>query len=136
MNAQWLAVAWGTLYGSAFARFLFVGGCSTLLQMALLMLAVEQLQMQPVWASAVSYCISATVNYLMNFYLTFTDSSPRHIEAAPKFCLVVLIGATVNTLAFALFLKIIGMYLIAQILAIVIAVVSNYLLHKFWIYRK
>ena len=114
-------------------KFLVVGGTATVLQFALLVVLVETTSLGKVASSAMSYVLSAMYNYLANYYLTF-QSSRSHWLAFPRFCLVVLVGATVNTAVFAVFLRALP-YVAAQVIAIAAALVSNYLLHKYWIYR-
>lgn len=118
-----------------FSRFLLVGGTATALQFGLLIVFVEAAGLPPVFSSAASYTISAVYNYLMNNTLTF-KSTKKHIETFPKFAIVVFIGVNVNTLLFAAFLQIIGIYVIAQCGAVVGTVLVNYVLHKYWIYRS
>lgn len=118
-----------------FFRFVLVGGTSTLIQFGLLIFFIEALGVPPVIASATAYTLSAVYNYAMNYTLTF-KSTKRHVETVPKFILVAFVGVNVNTALFATFLHLIGIYLIAQCVAIGGTVLVNYLLHKHWIYRS
>lgn len=125
------------IWNSRFFRFLFVGGTATVLQMVLLAAFVELELMEPVVASAVSYVLSAFYNYTANFYITFgAAKTKRHIETAPKFILVSAFGVTVNTLVFAIANYVLDFYMLAQVVAIVVTFLTNYVLHKFWIYRS
>ena len=114
--------------------FLFVGGSATLLQFVLLMLLVEAFGSGKVVASASAYLLSAVYNYLLNYYITF-DSQQSHWATLPKFIVVVAAGVVVNTSVFAAALPYLP-YLAAQVIAVVAALVTNYFLHKFWIYRR
>lgn len=116
-------------------RFLFVGGTATLLQLGLLTLFIETELLAPVISSALSYSISAIYNYLLNYYLTFA-STRTHLETFPKFLLVASFGVGVNTITFAALLQLTGYYLFAQCVAIVVTLLLNYTLHKYWIYRS
>lgn len=122
-----------SLLSSKLVRFLMVGGTATALQFALLIGLVEWIQADKVLASFCSYIASAAVNYLLNYYLTFA-SKVGHWQALPKFVVVVAIGSLVNTLVFAGGLYVLP-YLVAQCAAIFAALCSNFLLHKYWIYR-
>lgn len=117
-----------------FVKFALVGGASTLCQFLALMLLVEVLHLNPVVASASSYLCGAICNYLLNYYFTFKVERSRHIYAIPKFMLVVLIGLGVNTASFTLFLALLDLYLLAQLAAVFVTLIVNYLLHRYWIY--
>ncbi|MCX2843000.1 GtrA family protein [Microbulbifer thermotolerans] len=115
-------------------RFTAVGGTATLVQFLLLTLLVERLSVNPVLASAASFAISAGCNYWLNYRFTFA-SRASHWRTLPKFMLVALIGLGINTASFALLLLAFH-YLIAQCLATLITLISNFTLHQYWIYRE
>ncbi len=117
-----------------FLMFVLVGGSSTLLQLVLLVVFIEWLVVGKVLASAAGYLLSAVYNYFLNYHLTFA-SAQSHRQALPKFIAVVCIGVIVNTLAFAIMLNITP-YVVAQLVAVGATLVVNFLLHKFWIYRR
>lgn len=126
-----------SLWRSRAIRFLFVGGTATLLQMLLLIFFVEMDAMSPVVASATSYVISAVYNYSANFYFTFGAAGTKHHrDTAPKFVLVSVIGVTVNTSVFAAANHLVNLYIVAQLVAIMVTLIVNYTLHKYWIYRS
>lgn len=130
-----------------FIKFALIGGAATLLQFFLLGLFVEAFGLAPVIASAVSYALSAIFNYLANYYLTFASTS-SHKQTLPKFILVVALGLALSTSLFAMFLYVLEnhllrstnlletAYLIAQLFATLITLAANFLMHKFWIYRR
>ena len=130
-----------------FIKFVFIGGAATLLQFFLLGLFVEIFDLGPVIASAVSYSVSAIFNYLANYYLTFA-STTTHKQTLPKFIVTVTLGLALSTSLFVMFLYILEShllvgtklletaYLIAQLFATLITLVVNFLMHKFWIYRR
>ncbi|HEY7772482.1 MAG TPA: GtrA family protein [Marinagarivorans sp.] len=114
--------------------FLCVGGSATLVQLVLLAVFIEFVGLAKVLASATAYLLSAGYNYMLNYYVTF-GSRESHWVTLPKFVLVVAVGVLINTSVFAACLPYLP-YLIAQVIAIGAALVANYLLHKFWIYRR
>lgn len=124
----------GLLRSRQFLIFVFVGGSSTLLQFLLLIAFVEWLAMHKTLASALGYFLSAIYNYLLNYSVTFS-SALSHWQTLPKFSAVVVVGVSVNTLIFTLLLLFMP-YLLAQLLAVGVTLVVNFLLHKFWIYRR
>ncbi len=115
-------------------RFALVGGIATAFQYGLLVAMIEVLGMFAVLASALSFCCSALANYLLNYYLTF-QGGVRHRRALPRFALVAALGLVINTLCFSLVLAV-APYLLAQVVATLVTLVVNFLLHHFWIYRE
>lgn len=115
-------------------RFAAVGGVATGIQYVLLVLLVELMAAPEVLASALSFSLSAVINYLLNYYLTFGGGA-RHRQALPKFALVAAAGLLINTLCFSLAIMLLP-YLLAQVVATLVTLLSNFLLHQFWIYRE
>lgn len=118
-----------------FVIFAGVGGAATLIQFIFLALLVEFKLLPEVAASAVSYGLAAVFSYLANYHLTFASTS-NHSETLPKFIATAILGLSVSTLLFALFLFLINQYLVAQCLATGITLVLNFSIHKWWIYRN
>lgn len=117
-----------------FLFFLLVGGSATILQFTLLIGFVEWVDIDKVAASAIAYILSAVYNYLLNYHITF-NSKQSHWKTAPKFLGVVVVGGAINTGVFAALLPFIP-YVIAQCLAVLVALISNYLLNKYWVYQR
>jgi len=122
------------LMQNRFVRFLLVGGSSTLIQFVLLIALVELLQMPKVYASALSYALSAVYNYLLNYHFTFS-SDQQHRETAPKYILAVGLGLSINTAVFCMLLTLLPHYIFAQVGATLTALVVNFLVQKYWIFR-
>jgi putative flippase GtrA len=130
-----------------FIKFVFIGGAATLLQFFLLWLFIEMGWLAPAVASAASYACSSVFNYLANFYFTFT-SKQSHSHTLPKFVVTAAVGVALNTALFAFFLFLLNnylltstnllnaAYLIAQLFATLLTLIVNFLMHKFWIYRR
>jgi len=128
-------------------KFVFIGGAATLLQFFLLWLFIEMGWLAPAVASAASYACSSIFNYLANFYFTFT-SKQSHSHTLPKFVVTAGVGVALNTALFTFFLFLLNnylltgtnllkaAYLIAQLFATLLTLIVNYLMHKFWIYRR
>lgn len=128
-------------------KFAIIGGAATLLQFLLLGLFVESGWMPPTAASAASYTCSAILNYLANYHLTFA-STHKHSQTLPKFVVTVAIGLALNTTLFSVFLYLLknylfsapnllqAAYLIAQVFATLLTLIVNFIMHKFWIYRR
>lgn len=119
---------------SRFMRFSFAGGIATLVQFSLLYLFVEFRLLDKISASALSFVISAVCNYLMNYHMTFA-STKSHLTTLPKFVGVAAFGLLLNVSLFSMFLLLVH-YLVAQMFATLITLCTNFILHKYWIYRS
>lgn len=115
-----------------FLIFLLIGGLSTCLHYAILVLLVRFDWLAPVWASGLGFCIGAVFNYLLNRRLTFS-SKRTHRRVAPRFVVVATSGLMLNTVLIALLNGLAGWhYLSAQIFATGATLVWNFVLHKIW----
>lgn len=115
-----------------FSIFLVIGGLCTGLHYAILIALIQLVSVDPVWASAIGFCLSAVLNYLLNRRLTF-GSSRAHAVAAPRFAGVATSGLAINTGVLALVNGVMGWhYLVAQLLATGATLVWNFGLHKLW----
>nr|WP_256504499.1 GtrA family protein [Gilvimarinus xylanilyticus] len=112
-----------------------VGGTATALQYLFLVLLVELTGTPKVACSAIAFALSAVYNYLANYYFTF-QATHKHRESSLKFAVVVVLGLALNTLVFYIADIVLPHYLLAQIIATGVTLISNFLLHKFWIYRS
>ena len=116
-------------------RFLSVGGISTLIQYAILVVLVEAFNTPPYIATTVGYGTSAIFNYLANYYFSFA-SNAGHFSAASKFFVVVLIGLSLNSSIVFILTELLQLnYLLGQLLATVVVTTSNFLLLKHWAYK-
>jgi len=114
--------------------FLFVGGTSTIIQFITLIILIEFFNTNKIIGSSFGYAFSAICNYLLNYYVTF-KSDKHHSEALSKFLIVVIFGLCLNAIGFWAFSQVTSHYLFSQFTALVITTISNYLLHKHWIYK-
>lgn len=115
-----------------FSVFLVIGGVCTGLHYVVLIMFVRLDLLDPVWASALGFCISAVLNYLLNKRLTFS-STRIHRSAAPRFAGVALSGLAINTALIALLNGVLGWhYLFAQVIATGATLVWNFVLHNIW----
>ncbi|UTF61122.1 GtrA family protein [Gilvimarinus sp. DA14] len=122
------------LYRHQVTRFLLVGGTATVLQYVFLIILAELTALPKVACSAAAFALSAVYNYLANYYFTF-QATQKHSESSIKFAFVVALGLGLNTLVFYIADALLPHYLLAQLIATGVTLVSNFLLHKFWIYR-
>ncbi len=115
-------------------KFLIVGGSATALQYGLLIVFVQFAGLSPVVATSIAYAISSVYNYLLNYYATF-KSDASHRTAATKFSAVAGSGLLINAGIIAALTKLGAHYLVAQVVATLVILVWNFVVHKYWTYR-
>lgn len=115
--------------------FLTAGAAAAAVQYGSLVLLAELGGFDPVLASFLAFVAGGVASYLMNHRFTFGGSS-RHVEAAPRFVLIVGLGLLINTLLMALFVKAIGLYyLLSQVLTTGILMVWNFVAYRVFAFR-
>ena len=119
-----------------FTKFIGVGALATGIHYAILIALVEQGHTDAVTASTIGYAISGVVNYLLNYYFTFS-SQEKHSLAALKFTLVAGTGLALNSLIMYLAIVLAGIYyLLGQVMATIIVLFWNYLANRYWTYKS
>lgn len=119
-----------------FLHFAAVGACGTLVQYSMLEAGTTLLGMRPEWASAIGYALGSVVNYLLNYFFTFS-SGKSHMEAASKYFTLLGIGFCINTGLMALLADHLGWNKwIAQMLTTGIGLVWNFTGSRFWAFKE
>ena len=115
------------------ARFLVVGGSSTLLDFVIYMLLSTKVDI------TISKCISMSISSIYSFFInknwTFSDSEKITIVLALKYILCVLINIGVNTLVNTLTFSITNNKIISFIIATGIAMIVNFVIQKEVVFR-
>lgn len=115
------------------ARFLVVGGSSTLLDFIIYMLLSTKVDI------TISKCISMSISSIYSFFInknwTFSDSEKITIVLALKYILCVLINIGVNTLVNTLTFSITNNKIISFIIATGIAMIVNFVIQKEVVFR-
>jgi putative flippase GtrA len=118
--------------GRKLGRFLLVGGFCTLLQFLLLTALVEGAGWPATPASTLGYIVSASVNYLLNYYFTF-GSTARHGRSLPRFWLITGCGLLLNgAVTFAATTIYGAHYLVAQAAATCVTLLWNFFANLRW----
>jgi putative flippase GtrA len=117
-----------------FGRFALVGGIATVIQYGILYGLVNWAARDPVWASAIGYCLSAIANYMMNYLFTF-GSKASHGSAAIKFAVIATLGLALNSLVMTLMVNAAFYYFIAQFGATVVVLIWNFAGGRYWTFR-
>ncbi|MDQ2077322.1 GtrA family protein [Marinimicrobium sp. ABcell2] len=116
--------------------FLLVGGLATSIQYTLLISLVELSLLAPVAASLTGYMTAALINYLLNYYFTFS-SSADHRVAMVRFLAVVGVGLSANGGIMYLGTEVLQLhYLAVQLSATLVILMWNFLAHKLWTYQS
>jgi len=117
----------------AFIRYSLTGAAATVVHYAVLLALVERLGVAAAPAAGIGALCGAAVAYLGSRHFTFKGSDAPHGRAVPRFVLVALAGAALNSLivwtgtqAFA------WHYLAAQALATLLVLVLGYQLNRSW----
>lgn len=115
------------------ARFLVVGGSSTLIDFVIYMLLSTKVDI------TISKCISMSISSIYSFFInknwTFSDSEKITIVLALKYILCVLINIGVNTLVNTLTFSITNNKIISFIIATGIAMIVNFVIQKEVVFR-
>ena len=115
--------------------FLNIGVVSTLLHYALLILLKEQFNVNVIIASCSGYLLGGACNYLANYHFTFKSKS-NHIPTLAKFVSVMAIGFLINLVLMKLMVEQFQfIYILAQVIATIGVLISNYCLHNYWTFK-
>lgn len=124
-----------SLHGIAspqFLRYVLAGATGTAVHYAVLIALVQLASIGAVAATTAGAVCGALVNYRLNHGFTFA-SERAHKHALPRFALVTVFGIAVNAAVFALLLPWVApYYLLAQIAATGVVLISGYLINRAW----
>lgn len=116
-------------------RFLVAGGMATALQYFILGIGIHAFHSVAAVASGVGYLFGSVLNYAINYYFTFS-SEQSHVKAVARFYIMVAIGWSINTGCMALLADFLGWNnWLAQVLATVLSLVSNFIISKLWVFK-
>lgn len=115
-------------------RFVLVGGCCTLIDFAIYMLLVDRIG--AIWGKGISMGCAMIVNYFLNKFWSFSANNTKAAPELVRYVCAQAVNITVNVSVNAISLKLLGVKSIAFILATGIAMTVNYLLQRFWVFKK
>jgi putative flippase GtrA len=117
----------------AFIRYSLTGAAATALHYTVLLVLVEMRLMPAAPAAGIGALCGAALAYLGNRHFTFRGSGARHRQAVPRFLLVALAGAALNSLiVWAVMQALAWHYLVAQALATLVVLALGYRLNRSW----
>ena len=119
-----------------FTKYATVGAIATLVYIGMLVAMVEILGLDPVISSIISFVFILIGSYYGNQYWTFR-SGRNHLYSLPRYIIVSLGGLILNTGIMYLTVHILGWwYISAQMIAIFVVPLSNFLLNYYWSFRE
>lgn len=119
-----------------FLRYAVVGAIGTGIYLFILTLLIEVLHYDPVISSALAFIIIVVISYVLNYKWTFRTKS-RHRVSFPRYLTVSLVGLFLNMTIMFLAVNVFSMwYWIAQVIAIILIPISNFILNFYWSFKK
>ncbi len=116
--------------------FASVGAAWTAAHYVLLIVLVEQVGIDAVWASTGSFIVGAIVNYALNYRFTFRSTQPHH-ETAYKFFVIAMIGMLLNGAIMHVAINYLNWhYLLSQIVATGLVFIWNFFANRQWTFRE
>jgi dolichol-phosphate mannosyltransferase len=115
------------------AKFGLVGGSGYLINLVVFALLAGALGVHHIAAAIGAFCVAVTNNFVLNRYWTFgPGEGPAHFQAA-RFFLVSLasLGLNIAVLELLIFNELTG-ELVAQAIAVAVAMPFNFLGNKLW----
>lgn len=119
-----------------FFRFALVGVIGTSAHYIVLIVLVSGLKVHPVIGSTAGFIVGLVINYALNKAFTFS-SSRAHKEAFWRFATVAIIGIIINSTAMAMLTMVLDIhYLLAQVMATILALSWNFLGSRYWVFNE
>lgn len=118
-------------------KFAIVGVIAAFVDVGVLVLLKELLHMEVLFSSAISFCVSVTVNYLLSMSFVFESKKQSRIK---EFCIFVVLsvgGLCLNQLILWAGVNYTSIhYLVIKILAMVIVPIYNFITRKIFLESK
>jgi len=115
-----------------FIIFASIGAIGTAGHYATLILLVQVIHTNPVFASTIGFITGALINYILNYRITF-NSNKRHRETLTKFLIVAGLGAVINTAIMSAGINMLNMhYLMIQVIATCFVLTLNFTANRYW----
>ena len=118
-------------------RFGIVGGVAAFTDVGVLVLLKELIGVNVFAASAVSFCVSVTVNYLLSMTFVFKSKEQSKFKEFVVFVLLSIGGLCLNQLILWIGVRFTSVYyLIIKLLAMVIVPIYNFITRKIFLESK
>ena len=118
-------------------KFGIVGIIATFVDMGVLVALKELLHVDVLLASAISFCVSVTVNYLLSMSFVFEGKKQSKLGEFIIFVFLSIGGLCLNQLILWIGVKFTSIYyLIVKLLAMVIVPIYNFITRKIFLESK
>ena len=120
-----------------FIKFAIVGVIAAIVDVGVLVALKEVLQMDVLLSSAVSFCVSVTVNYFLSMTFVFKSRKRSKLKEFIIFVFLSVGGLCLNQLVLWIGIKCTSIhYLIIKFLAMVIVPIYNFITRKVFLESK
>ena len=118
-------------------KFGIVGVIAALVDVGVLVVLKELLLMDVLLASAISFCVSVTVNYLLSMSFVFKSKNQSKLKEFTVFVILSIGGLCLNQLILWIGVNFTSLYyLVVKFLAMVIVPVYNFITRKIFLEEK
>ncbi|MBR5586566.1 MAG: GtrA family protein [Clostridia bacterium] len=118
-------------------KFGVVGVIAAAVDMGVLVALKELLYVDVLYASAISFCVSVTVNYILSMAFVFKSKNQSKVKEFIIFVLLSVGGLCLNQLILWIGVRFTTIYyLIVKILAMVIVPIYNFVTRKIFLESK
>jgi len=118
-------------------RFILSGGVGAFSQIAILYLFVNNLKIWYLLATAIAFCISVTVSYVLQKFFTFKNDSKNMRMQFSNFFVFAVIMFFFNVFLMYICVDILGlMYILAQIIVSILCAFISYTIFNKIIFKK
>lgn len=119
-----------------FFKFCTVGAIGTVIDLLIFVALVEISSIHYLIAAAAAFVFAVTNNFLLNEAWTFGGKVGGRTKKYLFFVAVSLVGLSINLLVLYLLVEFVGLhYLLSQIIAVLTAAASNFLLSKYLVFK-
>jgi putative flippase GtrA len=116
------------------ARFMVVGGFSTLVDFVIYMLLSVHLAITT--SKAISMIFASVISYILSKNWTFKNNNETNSTHIVKFYVTFFINFITNISANNIILDISGLKIFSFVMATLSAMTVNFLLQRYWVFRK
>jgi len=123
-----------SIFNKSVIRFLVVGCCCTALDFIIYILIVDYIG--TVLGKGISMICSMVMNYFLNKFWSFSAKTTKDKKELIRYVIAQAVNITVNVTVNVFLLNISSIKVLAFICATGIAMVVNYMLLRFWVFKK
>ena len=109
-------------------KYIITGSFAVFSLMCILLLLVEVFNVNKVVASAIAFVVASVINYSLQHRFVY-QCTGGHDKHALRFFLVTVVGLGINSLLFPQLLKVMDIYLLAQLVTIVAVFMFSFIMN-------